>query len=176
MALGLTLVFGLMAFLNPTGLARAKAIGAVINVDTTDDELNGDGDCSLREAVQSANTDLPVDDCEVGSAPDTILIPAGTYTLTLGGPGENGNAGGDLDITEDLTIQGAVSNTTIINADKLDRHIHVTHALTVNLTIADLSLIGGCQFAGGNVGSIFGKDAVLVFGNHVVCVFTRDVG
>ena len=34
----------------------------------------------------------------------------------------------------------------------------------------------GCQFAGGNVGSIFGKDAVLVFGNHVVCVFTRDVG
>ena len=33
-----------------------------------------------------------------------------------------------------------------------------------------------CQFAGGNVGSIFGKDAVLVFGNHVVCVFTRDVG
>lgn len=36
---------------------------ATINVNTTDDELNNDGDCSLREAIRAANTDTAVDAC-----------------------------------------------------------------------------------------------------------------
>jgi CSLREA domain-containing protein len=156
---GLALTVGLLAWLNPTRVARANANSAVINVDTPDDELNSDGDCSLREAVESANTNTSVDQCESGAGPDTIMIPAGTYTLTLGGPGENGNAGGDLDITEDLTFQGALSSTTILNADKLDRMIHVTHAFTVNLTIADLTIIGGRSTCAGS-GCFAGGGAV----------------
>ena len=41
--------------------------GATIIVDTIDDELNADGDCSLREAIQAANTDATVDACTAGS-------------------------------------------------------------------------------------------------------------
>jgi CSLREA domain-containing protein len=32
----------------------SHAAGITIHVTTTDDELNADGDCSLREAIQSA--------------------------------------------------------------------------------------------------------------------------
>ena len=39
------------------------ALGATLTVNTTDDELNTDGDCSLREAIQAANTDAAVDAC-----------------------------------------------------------------------------------------------------------------
>ena len=42
-----------LAVIVASGVAQA----AVITVDTTEDELNNDGDCSLREAVVAANTD-----------------------------------------------------------------------------------------------------------------------
>jgi len=41
------------------GAAAPMAL-ATITVDTTDDELNNDGDCSLREAIQAANTDSAI--------------------------------------------------------------------------------------------------------------------
>jgi CSLREA domain-containing protein len=44
-------------------LSASSASAASIVVTTTDDELNSDGDCSLREAVQSANTNAAVDAC-----------------------------------------------------------------------------------------------------------------
>ena len=94
----------------------AGAAGATINVNTTDDELNADSDCSLREAVQAANTDIAVDGCTAGSGADTIVLPAGTYRLTLAGADENGNASGDLDILSDVTIEGAGAATTKIQA------------------------------------------------------------
>ena len=53
-------------------------------MNTTGDALNSDGDCSLREAVEAANTDAAADACTVGSGADTITVPAGTYTLTDG--------------------------------------------------------------------------------------------
>ena len=48
-----------------------------ITINTPDDELNSDGDCSLREAVQAANTDTGVDGCTAGSGADTIKVPPG---------------------------------------------------------------------------------------------------
>jgi len=56
--------------------------GTSINVTTEADELNNDGDCSLREALQAANTDSAVDACPAGSGWDTINIPTGTFRLT----------------------------------------------------------------------------------------------
>ena len=49
-----------------------------IAVTTTTDELNADGDCSLREAVRTANTNVAVDACSVGQndQTDTITVPA----------------------------------------------------------------------------------------------------
>ncbi len=59
------------------------AYAATITVTTTDDELNVDGDCSLREAIQAANSDAAVDACTAGSGADVIELPAGAYTLTV---------------------------------------------------------------------------------------------
>ena len=62
-----------------TLIAAAPAIAATITVTTLVDELNADGDCSLREAVRAANTNLAVDDCDAGQGDqtDTITVPAG---------------------------------------------------------------------------------------------------
>ena len=88
-------------------IATVQAQGT-FTVNTTDDELNSDGDCSLREAIQAANTDSAVDACPAGSGGDTITLPAGTYTLAIAGMGEDNNATGDLDILNNVTINGQV--------------------------------------------------------------------
>lgn len=64
---------------------HAYAAGIVVN--TTDDELNNDGDCSLREAIQAANLDTAVDACTPGSGADEISFSLGAgavITLTQG--------------------------------------------------------------------------------------------
>jgi CSLREA domain-containing protein len=59
-------------------------VGAIL-VTTLEDELNTDSDCSLREAIEAANTNLPVDACPAGDAviTDTIAFDVmGTITVT----------------------------------------------------------------------------------------------
>src|SRR5262245_22662498 len=92
LALSLSLGLGFL-FLSLAGLGRFGHVGAIlaaasaypprevsaaITVNTSDDELNNDGDCSLREAIQAANGNLAVDTCGAGSGDDTITLPAGT--------------------------------------------------------------------------------------------------
>ena len=72
-------------------LSTPEAHAAVITVTTTTDELNADGDCSLREAITAANNDAAVDACVAGSGADTIEIPAGLYTLNKVGAGDDAN-------------------------------------------------------------------------------------
>jgi CSLREA domain-containing protein len=48
----------------------ASRAADISGVNTTADELNSDNDCSLREAIQSANTDTGVDACTAGSGDD----------------------------------------------------------------------------------------------------------
>jgi CSLREA domain-containing protein len=99
------------------------AYAGTINVTTVLDEFDTTGSgagCSLREAIQTANTGADFGGCIGGSAgADTINIPAGTYTLSIP-PTDSGlehtNQDGDLDITSDLTIQGAGAASTIIQA------------------------------------------------------------
>jgi hypothetical protein len=95
-----------------TGTERADA-GTVLAVTRTDDPApNGciPGDCSLREAVIAANTP---------PGGHTISVPAGTYTLTRAGVSENDAATGDLDVTEDMTIDGAGSSSTVIQVAQI---------------------------------------------------------
>ncbi len=53
-------------------------------VTTLEDELNNDGDCSLREAIEAANTNTSTDDCGSGEVlTDTITFDvAGIITVT----------------------------------------------------------------------------------------------
>ena len=96
-----------------------------IEVTTTQDELNNDGDCSLREAVQAANTDQGVDDCVAGDGADVIDVPAGTYRLTRAGVSEQQNITGDLDILSVVTINGAGRGNTFLDGAGLDRVLDV---------------------------------------------------
>jgi len=60
------------------GAAPASA-ATPISVTTTADELNTDGDCSLREAVQAVNTATAVDACPAGS--NHIVLPTGRFSV-----------------------------------------------------------------------------------------------
>src|SRR5213075_2736414 len=60
-----------------------SAYAATITVTIFTDNLTNNGDCSLREAIQAANTNMAVDACPAGSGADTIQLAAGTYSLSL---------------------------------------------------------------------------------------------
>ena len=73
---------------------EGRALLTTITVATTTD--GGPG--SLRQAIIDSNAH---------PGADAIALPAGTYTLSIAGTGENAAATGDLDITGGLTITGA---------------------------------------------------------------------
>src|SRR5262245_66061947 len=54
---------------------------STITVNSTAQSPGIVGDCTLGEAIQAANTEAAVDGCNAGSGTDTIILPAGTYTL-----------------------------------------------------------------------------------------------
>ncbi len=110
--------------------ASSPAWAAAITVNTTADEQNTDGDCSLREAITAANTDAAVDGCVAGSGADTIDLPSGTYTLSSQLP----------NITSTVTIDGGSSNPTTIDGGNAVQPFVVdsSGALTLNnLTVAN---------------------------------------
>ncbi|MEM8861703.1 MAG: choice-of-anchor Q domain-containing protein, partial [Chloroflexota bacterium] len=139
---------------NQLWAAQHQAPAATITVNTTDDELNSDGDCSLREAVQAANTNTAVDACPAGNGADTISIPAGTYTIQLAGfNNEDANANGDLDILESLTMIGAGKGSTIIDGNTFNRALHVNPAGAADFSFhaEDMTLTNGFANSGAGI-------------------------
>lgn len=132
---------------------------ATFTVDRTDDNAAAmactaaANDCSLRGAIRAANA---------AAGADTIVLPAGTYTLSITGTGENAAATGDLDITGNLTITGAGASTTTINANSVDRVFHglPAAATTLSVSISGVTIRGG-SLPGGitNMGAAFASDA-----------------
>lgn len=144
----------------PTPVAHA----ATIIVDTVDDEVNNDGDCSLREAVRAANLDQAIDNCLAGSAADTIILSAGDYMLTINGSNEDNALTGDLDITEDLTITGAGRANTSIDANGLDR---VFHILSGDVQISGVTITNGDSGANTGGGILMGGDVLILTNSRV---------
>src|SRR5688500_5638755 len=89
------------------GSSSATAAG-FISVSTTSDTVADGGNCSLREAITSANTDTASGatpgECAAGDGPDTISVPDGTYLL-----------GSGLSVTSDIDVVGASQASTIID-------------------------------------------------------------
>ena len=149
------------------GLWWMQPVYGQIQVTTTDDELNTDGDCSLREAVEAANTNTPVDNCIDNSGfYDVIILDAQTYTLSILGFNEDANQTGDLDITEDVAIQGAGPWLTIINAADIDRALHILagYVRVIDLTITD----GSTDAFFGDGGGILVQGGGLTLDNVVI--------
>ena len=82
------------------------------------------GMCTLRAAITESNA--------VQFSITTINLPAGVYTTTLTGGPEDANASGDLDISSHVTIHGAGSALTIIQAAETPNTAteRVIHCLT----------------------------------------------
>ena len=66
-----------------------------------------DGNCSLRDAIQAANTDNVVDACPAGNGQDAIRTPVGFTTLSFESavPDMDSNRDENLDILDSVTIQ-----------------------------------------------------------------------
>ena len=108
----------------------------------------GLGSGSLRDAILQANADPDQSDVY-------ILIPPGTYTLSIGNNGqENDGFKGDLDITSrrhNTIIMGGGSipgsqdpdpTMTVINANNIDRAFQIFFTHT-NVTFKNLTIKGG---------------------------------
>jgi len=131
------------AYLNDKYFPAVEA-STVLTVTKPADTNDGacDGDCSLREAVVAANA---------ASNANTILLPAGAYTITRSGSDDTA-VNGDLDITNPVTILGAGANVTTIlrGAGVTDRLIHVIS--TGAATLRGVTLQGGnATSSGGGV-------------------------
>jgi CSLREA domain-containing protein len=117
-----------------------------IYVNTFEDELNVDEDCSLREAIEAANEDVAIDNCAAGSSgsTDDIYLEAGTYILSEAGidgiyQDENNNKEGDLDFNTSMNIHGVDMDSTMIDGGNIDRVIDLLvsgiHISITNVTI-----------------------------------------
>lgn len=146
--LAFTLAIAIFAAQGPS-----SALAATFNVDSTADAVDanqGDGNCAaaggactLRAAIMEANS--------TANTADVINLPAGTYTLTIPGTGENNSHTADLDVNSDLTINGAGAQTTIIDGGGLERVIQIPGR--DDLTLNDVTITGGDQ--NGRGGGIF---------------------
>jgi CSLREA domain-containing protein len=84
----------------PAGAFQADIFAVTKTTDTDDGTC--DPDCSLREAIDAANTSPGADD---------VPVPAGTYLLILG----------QLVVSDDVRIAGAGQTNTIIDGNATDR-------------------------------------------------------
>ena len=125
-------------------MLAAAARAAPITVNTTTDTLTG-SQCSLRAAIQAANANAAVAGCAAGSGTDTITLPAGDYKLTIAPSGGDDNASGDLDISSNLTINGAGAAATTVDANGLDR--------VFSVSAGEIATIAGITITGGHAGT-----------------------
>ena len=135
--------------LSPTAEAAEILVSTV-----SDAIIDGDNRCTLREAINSANADMPLHGCTTGDGADTIVLFFDSdHEMTLAGTNEDDNLTGDFDIKDDLTIRPMGSSVVEIEADGIDRIFHVHDG--ANLTLERLRLrrgntvgFGGAIFTG----------------------------
>jgi CSLREA domain-containing protein/MYXO-CTERM domain-containing protein len=149
-------------------LPVSSALATTFTVTTLSDDFTTNGNCTLREAIEAANTDTAVDACTpAGDGADVIQLQAGTYLLEDDLTGsffldEEGvtptlfNRTTDLDILDltppqaeievsDVTIEGVDPDATVIQGGGGFRILHV-HPQG-KLTLRGVTLRGGRSFS-----------------------------
>lgn len=154
-------------------LAQGAGHAATITVDTTIPKINdGDGFCSLIEAIVNANDDAATfGDCASGSGADTIDLPAAstltansTYTHYFG-------ATGLPTITSEITITG---NGSRIAGKKGGSFRVFAIESGGDLTLENVTVSGGARI-GGYGGTIFNY-GTLTITDSVVTGGKADLG
>src|SRR6266849_4137819 len=142
-------------------LDAAGAEAATFTINTTNDTSDADladgicadinGKCSLRAAIMQANY------INIIGTSNTIIVPAGVYTLTR--PGNDDSAVfGDLDIAQPMTIQGAGSRLAIVEGkgavtgERVFQNLSGAKETTVSgMTIRNGSKVAGTFDSGGGL-------------------------
>ncbi len=157
------LVLGLLAMVLLFAAPVVYAAPLTITVDRFDDDASATAcgvplnDCSLRGAITKANGDI--------TNTYTIFLPAGAYTLTIAGTGEDDNVNGDLDIKTSLVISGAGAGSTTIDGNWTvtdERVFHVIGAISV--TVKAVTITGGI----GDGAGIYNVGGVLMVNNIII--------
>ncbi len=161
-----TVVFAILSF--------TPAFAATITVTTDADEMNTDGDCSLREAVEAANMNVAVDGCAAGDDDnDTILFAAALSggTITLGEPG--------LRVMDTLTIDGAAGGSDRVTLSGGDA-VRVLLARTGMLTVRNAVISDGQAVRGSGIfvsqGSMFTGTNLVFEDNEATAPAATDGG
>lgn len=137
-------------------LLAAPAFAVQYTVTTTDDENDGactPADCSLREAIVAANATAEADE---------VILPAGTYALTLTGD-DDAASSGDLDVTADLTLSGAGADAAVIDGIGGDRVFEILAGVVDISNVTIRNGLAGFPGGGGinNLGTLTLTDCIL---------------
>jgi CSLREA domain-containing protein len=141
-----------------SSLIASDASAAVIEVTTTSDTTATDGECTLREALNNANSDgeFSGGDCTAGAGLDTITFKTGvTGTITL--------AEGTLYIYDSVDIQGPGRDDLYVDGDGSDRvfNIYLEGGNPV-VSISGLTITNGYSYSGAGIRA---EDATLTIAN-----------
>lgn len=151
-------------------LVAKLATASIIVVNSAGDEFGENTDhCTLREAVQAANTNSAFGGCPAGSANGTDIIRIPGVRLSRTGAGENANATGDLDITSAIQIESLGRNNHVLasivgNDDRIFDLIGSAAALYLYSLDMRGGIPGGNQSGGvirHTIGSLYINDSGL---------------
>ena len=130
----LRIFFGL-AMIGLPGFVLAN----VIIVNTTADENNNDGDCSLREAVRSANEDTNIDNCNAGLGSDAIFIfETGTINIGTG-----------ILITDEVSVSGPGIDDLTLDSPLFNHFVVNMPDDTHDFELSGMTLANGSNLAAG---------------------------
>ncbi len=142
-------------------IVYAKPMPVIFDVNDTSDLVDNNladgicytigGTCTLRAAIMQAN---------VLGGMNTINVPGGVYTLTLG----------ELVIQSDVVINGAGTSLTIVNGNQIGRVFHVSDGTSP--LISKLTIQNGNALCGGGVansGTLWLSDTVIISNSVTAC-------
>lgn len=154
-------------------LLASGAVGATaIQVTTRNDQFGEDTTkCSLREAVQAANTDAAFGGCPAGSTTDIITFDGFSNhpVLSRAGRDEDANATGDLDVSASGTILFVGNSTggTEIDGDGIDRVFDLDCRSDLNVQFNTVTIRGGDAGSGAGGGIYMCAHSASLYAVHM---------
>ena len=142
---------------------------ATVQVTTLADETSNNGQCSLREAIGSLESKLPVNGCSVSDGNGLITPPSIIFADNL----DNGTitlSNGQFEVDNSVTIDAStLSDGITANGNNASR---VFYANSATLSIDNMTITGGSTSVGGGgvraYGSIVSLNDSTVSGNSAI--------
>jgi CSLREA domain-containing protein len=142
-------------------VGASPLFAATITVDTSGDDETNNGNCTLREAIQAANTNTSVDGCAAGGTNDTIDLTGRSGAIILSSPLPA--------VNDTLTILGPGAAVLTVDANNVGRVLTISSGGVATVNISGITMTGGSALLSGG--------GILVLGdtlNLSSCVITGN--